>query len=51
MAELFAMNVYGAYVWGAYGFTALVLVAITAQSLRAMRKKERELAGGDADDA
>lgn len=37
------MGGYAAYVWPAYGVTALALAALVVFSLRAMRAREREL--------
>ena len=34
MTEFFAMGGYAAYVWPAYGFAALVLIALLVQSWR-----------------
>jgi heme exporter protein D len=42
----FAMGGYGAYVWPAYGLTALAFVAMlgwTAATLRARRREEQDL--------
>jgi len=49
MNEFFAMGGYAFYVWGAYGVTALVLVAeaITVRArLKAAREAAREAEGG-----
>jgi heme exporter protein D len=46
-ASFFAMGGYAAFVWPAYGLTALTLVlmlAVTLRSLRARRRIERDLA-------
>lgn len=37
------MGGYGAYVWSAFGFAALVLVGLLAQSWRAASQREAEL--------
>lgn len=42
LSEFFAMGGYGAYVWPAFGFAALVLGALLAQSWRASRRREAE---------
>jgi heme exporter protein D len=39
----FAMGGYGLFVWGAYGFAALVLGAMTIASLLRLRRAERAL--------
>jgi heme exporter protein D len=43
LREFLAMGGYGAYVWVAFGFAALVLVALRAQSWRAARRRQAEL--------
>jgi len=45
MSEFFAMGGYGFYVWGAYGVTALVVVA-ELWSVRARKKAAERLAAG-----
>ncbi len=42
MAEFFAMNGYGFYIWGAYGGAALILFALLAATLYKSRKLKRE---------
>lgn len=37
------MGGYGAYVWSAFGFAALVLVGLLVQSWRAASRREAEL--------
>ena len=37
------MGGYGPYVWAAFGFAALVLVALLLQSWRAARRRQAEL--------
>ena len=44
MAEFFAMGGYGGYVWSAFGFAALVLLGLLAQSWWAAHRREDELA-------
>ncbi len=44
MREFLSMGGYGAYVWSAYGFTALVLGGLFLQSLFHARSREEELA-------
>jgi heme exporter protein D len=43
LTEFFAMGGYAAYVWPAYGFAALVLIALLVQSWRAARRRVSEL--------
>ncbi len=43
MAEFFAMGGYAAYVWPAYGATALVMVGLLAVTLKALRSGEATL--------
>jgi heme exporter protein D len=43
MSQFLAMGGYAAYVWPAYGITAVVLVGLVVQSLRAYRLRQREL--------
>jgi heme exporter protein D len=43
LTEFFAMGGYAAYVWPAYGFAALVLIALLVQSWRSARRREAEL--------
>ena len=40
-----AMGGYAAYVWPAFGITALVLVALALASLRSLRTREQMLEG------
>jgi heme exporter protein D len=42
LTEFFAMGGYAAYVWPAYGFAALVLIALLVQSWRAARRRAAE---------
>lgn len=42
MAEYFAMNGYGLYIWGAYGATALILFALFAATIYKSRRLKRE---------
>ena len=44
MADFLAMGGYGAFVWAAYGFAAIVLAGLYVQSWRGARRKEAELA-------
>ena len=44
VAGFWAMGGYAAYVWPAFGFTLAVMVGLFAQSWRAARAAERELA-------
>jgi heme exporter protein D len=43
LTDFFAMGGYAAYVWPAYGFAALVLIALLVQSWRSARRREAEL--------
>ena len=43
MTDFFAMGGYAAYVWTAYGFTALVLILLVVQSWRCARRRGAEL--------
>jgi heme exporter protein D len=43
MAEFLAMGGYAAFVWPAYGITALVLIWLLAATLRALRTSEATL--------
>ena len=43
MHEFLAMGGYAAYVWAAFGFAALVLVALLLQSWQAARRRKGEL--------
>ena len=43
MTDFLAMGGYAAYVWPAYGFAALVLIALLAQSWRGARRRAAEL--------
>ena len=40
MGDFFAMGGYGAYVWPAFGITAVVLIGLVAVSLRGLRSRE-----------
>jgi heme exporter protein D len=42
VSEFFAMGGYAAYVWPAFGFAALVLAGLLAQSWHAARRREAE---------
>ncbi len=44
MSEYFAMGGYAAYVWPAYGVSALALIALAVVSWRAMTRAERLVA-------
>lgn len=41
--EFLAMGGYGAYVWPAYGLTAIVMAALLIASLRGLRERQRQL--------
>ena len=43
MTDFLAMGGYAAYVWSAYGFAAVVLIALLVQSWRSARRREAEL--------
>lgn len=43
LSEFFVMGGYAAYVWAAFGFAALVLLGLLAQSWRAARRRQAEL--------
>jgi heme exporter protein D len=43
LTEFFAMGGYAAYVWTAYGFAALALLALLVQSWRSARRRDAEL--------
>jgi heme exporter protein D len=43
LTDFLAMGGYAAYVWPAYGFAAVVLVALLVQSWRSARRREAEL--------
>jgi heme exporter protein D len=43
LTDFFAMGGYAAYVWTAYGFAALVLIALLVQSWRSARRRDAEL--------
>ena len=43
MTDFLAMGGYAAYVWSAYGFAALVLIALLVQSWRSARRRGAEL--------
>jgi heme exporter protein D len=43
LTEFLAMGGYAAYVWPAYGFAALVLIALLVQSWRSARRRAAEL--------
>lgn len=42
MSDFFAMGGYAAYVWPAFGFAALVLIGLLAQSWHAARRRGAE---------
>ena len=44
IATFLGMAGYAAFVWPAYGVTAVVLVALRAASLRALKLRERDVA-------
>jgi heme exporter protein D len=43
LTDFLAMGGYAAYVWPAYGFAALVLIVLLAQSWRNARRRAAEL--------
>jgi heme exporter protein D len=43
LREFLAMGGYAAYVWAAFGFAALVLLGLLAQSWRAAHRRQAEL--------
>jgi heme exporter protein D len=43
LTDFLAMGGYAAYVWPAYGFAALVLIVLLAQSWRSARRRAAEL--------
>jgi heme exporter protein D len=43
-AQFLAMGGYAAFVWPAYAIAAVVMIGVLAQSLRALRAREAELA-------
>jgi len=44
MSQFFAMGGYGAFIWPAYGVSALLLGATVAVTVRAYRKARAQLA-------
>ena len=44
MAEFFDMGGYAAYIWPAFGISALVLVGILVASIKSLRNNEATLA-------
>jgi heme exporter protein D len=42
VTDFLAMGGYAAYVWSAYGFAAVVLIALLVQSWRSARRREAE---------
>ncbi|HZH28978.1 MAG TPA: heme exporter protein CcmD [Azospirillaceae bacterium] len=48
MVEFLRMGGYAAYVWPAYGLTALAMAALVVASVRGLRARERLLAGLEA---
>ncbi len=49
MGEFIAMGGYGAFVWPAYGLTALVMLGILATSWHGLRGRRRDLERLEAD--
>ena len=43
MAEFLAMGGYGAFVWPAYGLTALIMVGFLVSSWQGLRGRRRDL--------
>jgi heme exporter protein D len=43
LSDFFAMGGYGAYVWPAFGFAAVVLLGLLLQSWRTARRRAAEL--------
>ena len=43
MTDFLAMGGYAAYVWSAYGFAGLVLIALLVQSWRGAKRRAAEL--------
>jgi heme exporter protein D len=43
LTDSFAMGGYAVYVWTAYGFAAVVLIALLVQSWRSARRRDAEL--------
>ena len=43
MSEFFTMGGYAAFVWPAYGITALVMVGLLVDTLRRLRVRRRRL--------
>jgi heme exporter protein D len=43
LTDFFAMGGYATYVWPAYGFAALVLIVLFAQSWRGARRRAAEV--------
>jgi heme exporter protein D len=43
LTDFLAMGGYAAYVWPAYGFAAVVLIALLVQSWRSARRRDAEL--------
>lgn len=48
MSEFFNMGGYAAYIWPAYGISAVVLIGLTWASLAAYRKASAEVASLEA---
>ncbi len=44
IATFFAMGGYAAYVWPAFAITAVVMIGLLIATLRALHRRERELA-------
>jgi heme exporter protein D len=43
LADFLSMGGYAAYVWSAYGFAAILLIALLVQSWRSARRRDAEL--------
>jgi heme exporter protein D len=43
MSEFLQMGGYALYVWGAYGVTLVVLVALLAEAITRLRRRQAEL--------
>jgi len=44
LSEFLAMGGYAAYVWSAYGITALLLIGLLVATLRSLHARQRALA-------
>lgn len=49
MSDYWAMGGYAAYVWPAYGLSALVMAALCVAAWRGLKQREAELARLQAD--